>query len=297
MKNKLKLVEESRNQRNEEVKSLKVRVAELEANDAKNKTERAEQTTKVTELQKELEDEKRRRAKVTAELTTYKDDHKIGGNVGGQMTNDQLKERVKELEQDNKILECQKKTVVVYNKEVGSFEYIGEPRPLDMSLPVTNIRDILRILTQWLQTQNRLTVGPIFRSLDKANHGDLKPEVFSQALEKIGITVKDSEMKVLRQYLDTKNCGYLRYEPLVRELQGIRCEEFIIAPLRKLASLCESRDFTRERFTRLIDPRQMVNLSHQEFSEVMMTLNSSDFSITTEEIDQIFKSVTNQDRI
>ena len=198
MKNKLKLVEESRNQRNEEVKSLKVRVAELEANDARNKTERAEQSTKVTELQKELEDEKRRRAKVTAELTTYKDDHKIGGNVGGQMSNDQLKERVKELEQDNKILECQKKTVVVYNKEVGSFEYIGEPRPLDMSLPVTNIRDILRILTQWLQTQNRLTVGPIFRSLDKANHGDLKPEVFSQALEKIGITVKDSEMKVLR---------------------------------------------------------------------------------------------------
>ena len=147
MKNKLKLVEESRNQRNEEVKSLKVRVAELEANDARNKTERAEQSTKVTELQKELEDEKRRRAKVTAELTTYKDDHKIGGNVGGQMSNDQLKERVKELEQDNKILECQKKTVVVYNKEVGSFEYIGEPRPLDMSLPVTNIRDILRILT------------------------------------------------------------------------------------------------------------------------------------------------------
>lgn len=125
----------------------------------------------------------------------------------------------------------------------------------------------------------------------------MKPEVFSQALEKIGITMKDSEIKVLRQYLDTKNCGYLRYEPLVRELQGIRCEEFIIAPLRKLASLCESRDFTRERFTRLIDPRQMVNLSHQEFSQVMMTLNSSDFSITTEEIDQIFKSVTNQERI
>lgn len=67
------------------------------------------------------------------------------------MSNDQLKERVKELEQDNKILECQKKTVVVYNKEVGSFEYIGESRPLDMSQPVTNIRDILRILTQWLQ--------------------------------------------------------------------------------------------------------------------------------------------------
>lgn len=42
LKNKYKLVEDSRNQRNEEVRSLKVRVADLEATDAQNKTERAE---------------------------------------------------------------------------------------------------------------------------------------------------------------------------------------------------------------------------------------------------------------
>jgi hypothetical protein len=38
-------------------------------------------------------------------------------------------------------LECQKKTVVVYNKEVGTFEYIGEARPLDYNTEITNIRE------------------------------------------------------------------------------------------------------------------------------------------------------------
>ena len=61
----------------------------------------------------------------------YKDEQKIGGNVGGKVSYEALVQRNKELEQDNKILECQKKTVVVYNKEVGTFEYIGEPRPID----------------------------------------------------------------------------------------------------------------------------------------------------------------------
>ena len=67
--------------------------------------------------------------------------------------------------------------MVVYNKEVGSFEYIGDARPLDYSSEITNVRDLVSKVHQWLQTQHRLTVGPIFRSLDKSNHGDLKPEL------------------------------------------------------------------------------------------------------------------------
>lgn len=68
---------------------------------------------------------------------------KIGGNVGGKMTYENLLARIKELEADNRILECQKKTVVVYNKEVGSFEYIGEPRPLNPHAQVENVRDLI----------------------------------------------------------------------------------------------------------------------------------------------------------
>lgn len=78
-----------------------------------------------------LEGERRTKAKVQAELNSYKEDAKIGGNVGGKVSYEQLLQRNQELEQDNKILECQKKTVVVYNKESGAFEYIGESRPLD----------------------------------------------------------------------------------------------------------------------------------------------------------------------
>ena len=68
---------------------------------------------------------------------------KIGGNVGGKMTYENLLTRITELEADNRILECQKKTVVVYNKEVGSFEYIGEPRPLNPHAQVENVQTLI----------------------------------------------------------------------------------------------------------------------------------------------------------
>ena len=68
---------------------------------------------------------------------------KIGGNIGGKMTYENLLTRITELEADNRILECRKKTVVVYNKEVGSFEYIGEPRPLNPHAQVENVRDLI----------------------------------------------------------------------------------------------------------------------------------------------------------
>jgi hypothetical protein len=41
------------------------------------------------------------------------------------MTYEQLLAKVKELENDNVILKCQMKPVVVYNKERGTFEYIS----------------------------------------------------------------------------------------------------------------------------------------------------------------------------
>lgn len=90
-------------------------------------------------------------------------------------------------------------------------------------------------------------------------------------------------MNLLKQCLDIKGCGYLKYEPLIRELQGIRTEEFIIAPLKKLARLVESRDFNRIRFRALVDPRHEENLNSDQFTQVIMQLNAADFSITTDE--------------
>jgi hypothetical protein len=74
------------------------------------------------------------------------------------------------------------------------------------------------------------------------------------ALDKVGITLKPSELNLLKACLDVKQTGYIKYEPLVRQLQGIQMEEFIVAPLKKLAKLVESRDFNRLNFRALIDP-------------------------------------------
>jgi hypothetical protein len=41
-------------------------------------------------------------------------------------------------------------------------------------------------------------VAPIFKSLDRGNHGDLKPELILKGFEKIGIQLKDGEMKMLK---------------------------------------------------------------------------------------------------
>lgn len=101
---------------------------------------------------KALEDERRNKGRVVAELQGYKDEQKIGGNVGGKMSYEQVMQRNKELEQDNKILECQKKTVVCYNKDVGSFEYIGEPRPLDYNTEITQSRELISKIQAWLQS-------------------------------------------------------------------------------------------------------------------------------------------------
>jgi hypothetical protein len=46
------------------------------------------------------------------------------------MSYEQMLVRVKELENDNIVLRCQMKPVVVYNKELGTFEYISNPIPL-----------------------------------------------------------------------------------------------------------------------------------------------------------------------
>lgn len=45
--------------------------------------------------------------------------------ANGQLTYEQLVAKCKELENDNIILKCQMKPVVVFNKEAGTFEYIS----------------------------------------------------------------------------------------------------------------------------------------------------------------------------
>lgn len=99
-------------------------------------------------------------------------------------------------------------------------------------------------------------------------------------------------MQVLKSHLDTKNCGYMKIEPLVRELQGIKTVEFVTQPMQKMARLVDSRDFNRTQVRGIIDPRHEENLNLDSFTKNVMTQNSSDFNITAPEIEELFKDVT-----
>jgi chromosome segregation ATPase len=98
LKNKLGVLEASRNTKNEEVKKLKVRVAEIEAETLAAKNEAKEQSEKYQSSLKALEEERRQKGRIQAELNGYKEDAKVGGNVGGKMSYEQLQQRNKELE-------------------------------------------------------------------------------------------------------------------------------------------------------------------------------------------------------
>jgi len=61
----------------------------------------------------------------------------------------------------------------VYNKESGTFEYIGEPILLNFERELTDIEEIIDASKRWLEKNKRLTVKSIFESMDKENFGEL----------------------------------------------------------------------------------------------------------------------------
>lgn len=81
---------------------------------------------------------------------------------------------------------------------------------------VKPVSEILKKIQAWLATQHRLSIGPIFKALDRQNHGDLKEQQFVIALDKIGISLKAAELNLLKACLDVKATGYIKYEPLIR---------------------------------------------------------------------------------
>lgn len=106
-----------------------------------------------------------------------------------------------------------------------------------------------------------------------------------------------SELNQLKACLDVKQTGYIKYEPLVRQLQGISTEDFIIAPLRKLAKLVESRDFNRVNFRSLMDPKHEENMTLELFTKAVLGLNTNDFAINSDEAEQIYKAIVGVDKI
>ena len=110
--------------------------------------------------------------------------------------------KYKELEQDIKILECQTKTVVVYNKEQGTFEYVGEPVMLNFEKEVTDVDEMLENLKAWIKRNDRLTFQAIFESLDREQFGEITEAKFDEAFHRMGIKLRLSEKRVLKEALD-----------------------------------------------------------------------------------------------
>jgi hypothetical protein len=53
------------------------------------------------------------------------------------------------------------------------------------------------------------------------NFGELQESKFDSAMHKIGVDLRQKEKRFLRDLLDPKNIGFMRYRPLLREIQGI----------------------------------------------------------------------------
>lgn len=62
---------------------------------------------------------------------------------------------------------------MTYNKESGTFEYIGEPIFLNHEKEMVDIEEMLVAMSSWLKRNDRLTLRSIFESMDKENFGEL----------------------------------------------------------------------------------------------------------------------------
>jgi len=223
------------------------------------------------------------------------------------MSYEQMLVRVKELENDNIVLRCQMKPVVVYNKELGTFEYISNPIPLMSTVDhggpseqqqvqeLQDIEDFIASLKAWLgRSENQsLTVRTIFESLDLQNFGELTDAKFEIALRKIGVDMRPKEKRMLKEVLDPRNIGFMKYRPLLRELQGIPQLDFISNEVTRLAvQIVEVRDLDEPLFKKLVDPNHLEMMTLDQLKESILQIRNEHFKMSSEEVEILFKTVT-----
>jgi len=155
-------------------------------------------------------------------LQEYERQHHIGSEVQtGKQTYFDLSQQNQRLQEQVTILECQKKTVVVYNREKGTFEYIGEPICLSLDKEIDDLQALLQELGKWIEANPRITVGTIFEQTDSHGFGELSQKQFESCFARIGVRLRPKELQLLSAALDTRGIGQLSYRPLLRELSGI----------------------------------------------------------------------------
>jgi hypothetical protein len=167
--------------------------------------------------------------------------------------------------------------VVVYNKESGTFEYIGQPISLNFDKEISDIEEFLAAMRSWIKRNERLTIKSIFEAIDKENFGELAEAKFEQAMGKMGIQLRQQEKRMLKDVLDPRNIGFIKYRPLVRELSGVPQLDFIIKEVQKFAKLVESRDLEPSQFKRLIDPDHIESMNLTQLQESIQKVNNEQF--------------------
>lgn len=228
----------------EELKKLKISQQEKEDREKKLIQEKEEAAKALKQRNETIDAEIKKRQALQIEVNALRQKVTIDAVGAGGVTFEQLQAKTKEMENDILILQCKQKTVVTYNKESATFEYIGEPALLNFQKELTDVEEVVTAMKAWLEKNQRLTVKSIFEAMDKENFGELTDQKFDLALAKIGVKLREKERHALKQILDPKGLGYLKYRPLVRELSGIPQLEFLPVEIVKLAKLVEFRNLT-----------------------------------------------------
>jgi hypothetical protein len=169
----------------------------------------------------------------------------------------------------------------------------------DQAGEIADVEEFLVCLKRWLnRPENQsITVRTIFEQMDLQNFGELQETKFETALHKLGVDLRAKEKRFLRDILDPKNLGFLRYRPLLREIQGVPQLDFISNEVVRIAkSVVETRDLTEEQFKRLIDPGHLEMMSLTQLQESIQQVRNEHFQMSSEEVEILFKSVTKVQR-
>jgi len=117
---KMKLQEVNANKVKKELQNLKIKEQEKQDGEKKAEKERDDALKALANTRETLEQEMKKRQQLQIEVNNLRQNEKIGSGQHSAFTFEQLQHKNRELENDILILQCQQKTVVVYNKETAT---------------------------------------------------------------------------------------------------------------------------------------------------------------------------------
>lgn len=150
-------------------------------------------------------------------------------------------------------------------------------------------------MRKWLgrQENQSLTVRSIFESLDPQNFGELPESKFETALHKIGVEMRAKEKRIVKDALDPRNLGFLRYRSLLRELQGVPMVDFFPPEVVRVAkAVVEARDLDPIQFKRLTDPTNIEMMDLPHLQQAFKAMQNEQFQMGGEEVEAMFKKLT-----